>query len=69
MTDLKTFTRSCIAFCTLAVIALTGCAGAHAAKGHARTVRPAHSPMRPDSARHQTPAVAEPKPLVGELMA
>ena len=69
MTDLKTFRRSCNACCIFAIIALAGCARAHAVKAHARTVRPAHGAVQSDSAPHQIPAVPEPKPLVGELMA
>lgn len=69
MTDLKPSKGLRNACCTIAMISLTGCVGAHAAKVHARTVRPPHSAVGSDSARHQTPAVPEPKPLVGELMA
>jgi hypothetical protein len=69
VTVLKTFRRSRNVCRTLAVIALVGCAGTHAAKVHARTVRPAHGASRLDSAPHQIPSVPEPKPLVGELMA
>ena len=69
MTHLTTSNRSLNVWCTLALIALVGCAGAHAAKTHARTVKPAHSSPRSEAKRGQKPANPEPKPLVGELMA
>lgn len=70
MKYLMTIRRSRYACWTLIVIALAGCAGAHAAKAHARTVKPAQRSFRPYSAPHQAPAVPkEIKPLVGELMA
>lgn len=69
MTDLKLSKGLRNACCIIAIISLTGCVGAHAAKVHARTVKPPHSAVGSDSARHPTPPVPEPKPLVGELMA
>lgn len=69
MTELTISRCSYIMHCTLVILVLAGCAGAHAAKVHARTVKPIQSSVRSDSASHQIPPGAEPKPLVGELMA
>ena len=65
MKYLTIFRPSQYACCTLIVIALAGCAGAHAAKSHTRVMKPTHSSPR----SHTAPAAKEPKPLVGELMA
>jgi hypothetical protein len=67
MTGLNTCRRSCIACCTIAIIAVAGCAGAHAAKVRARTVKPAGS-VRSDSTPHQIRSRPELKPVVDELM-
>jgi hypothetical protein len=69
MTCLKAPRHWRIASCTIAIIAVTGCAGAHASKVRARTAKPAHGAVRRDSAAHQVPSRPEVKPLVGELMA
>jgi hypothetical protein len=69
MTHLTTPNRSRNVCGTLALIALAGCAGAHAAKTHTRTVKPAHSSTQSQAKPEQKPANPEPKPLVGELMA
>jgi hypothetical protein len=68
MTYLMTFRRLRYVCSILVVIALAGCAGAHAAKAHTRTVKPAHSSPQYYSPPRQVPAVPEVKPLVGELM-
>jgi hypothetical protein len=65
MTRLTTFRRSQYACWALFVLALAGCAGAHAAKTHARAMKSTHSAPR----AHAAPAIKEPKVLVGELMA
>ena len=62
MTNLTISRRLCIAL-SLATIAFSACAGAHAARAHARNSRLPHSSVRKDS------APPEVKPLVGELMA
>ena len=67
MTHLTTPSRTRNAWCSLALIALVGCAGAHAAKAHTRTMKPTHSSPRPEA--KPAPANPELKPLVGELMA
>jgi hypothetical protein len=67
MTQLTTPSRN--VWCALALIALLSCAGSHAAKAHSRTVKPAHSSPRSQVRQQQRPAIPEPKPLVGELMA
>ena len=69
MTDVKLSKGLRNACSIIAIISLTGCVGVHAAKIHARTVKPPHSAVGSDSTRHRTPAVPEPKPLMGELMA
>ena len=70
MTCLTTLRRSSNICWTLFVIGLAGCAGAHAAKAHARSIGPAHESHRSQSAPRRTPAAREEvKPLVGELMA
>ncbi|HEV7594703.1 MAG TPA: hypothetical protein VGO33_06875 [Gemmatimonadaceae bacterium] len=70
MTCLTISRRSRYTGWTLLFIVLGGCAGAHAAKAHGRTTRPAHNSQRSYPAPHRTPAApTEIKPLVGELMA
>jgi len=69
MTSLMTFRRARYACWILIAIALGGCVGAHAAKAHSRTIKPAHSAPRSDTAPRPVPEGPETKPLVGELMA
>jgi hypothetical protein len=68
MTNLRTARRLRTVCCTIIAAALTACAGAHATKVHARTMRPAHGAVRSITAPRNIPAVPEVKPLVGELM-
>lgn len=54
---------------TLIFVALGGCVGAHAAKAHARTMKPVHSSPTTITAPQPKPTeTKEIKPLVGELM-
>jgi glucose/arabinose dehydrogenase len=69
MTRLTTPSRSRNVCRALALIALVGCAGAHASKAHTRTMKPAHHSTQSEPKPVQKPANPEPKPVVGELMA